>query len=187
MKSAPLVLGIALAAALGGYALTGRPAQPDAPSPPRAETPMAAPAIAAARTRLLQNSGDIGAWLLLSDALARQGATEQAVAAMQVAIQAFPRSPDLWVGLGNALVLHGGGQISPAARLAFGRASRIDPTHPAPRFFLGLAYLQAGKPDAAIATWEDLRQSSPAGSPWLPDLERQIAAAHEMQGVVGTR
>jgi len=176
MTRAHLALGIAALAAIGGYALTGHPAQPDRPAPPRAETPMAEPAIEQARTRLLQNQGDIGAWLLLSDALARQGATEESVAAMQVAINAFPRSPDLWVGLGNSLVLHAGGAVTPAARLAFGRASMIDPTHPAPRYFLGLAYLQAGHPEDALAVWQGLRADSPAGSPWLRDLDVRIAS-----------
>ncbi len=180
MTRAHLALGIAAAAALGGYARTGHPSQPDRPAPPRVETPMAEPEIEAARTRLLQNQGDVGAWLLLSDALARQGATEESVAAMQVALKAFPRSPDLWVGLGNALVLHAGGAVTPAARLAFGRASMIDPLHPAPRYFLGLAYLQAGHPEDALATWQALRVDSPAGSPWLRDLDERIVAVRAM-------
>ena len=181
-----LALGVGAAFALGGYALTGEPGRADRPAPPHADAdPMARPAIKMATDRLLQHNGDIGAWLLLSDALARGGATENSVAAMQVAVQAFPRSPDLWVGMGNALVLHGQGQITPAARLAFGRANLLDPLHPAPRYFLGLAYLQAGKPDEAIKVWEGLRASSPLGSPWLRDLDARIAAARAMQGAVG--
>jgi cytochrome c-type biogenesis protein CcmH len=176
MNRAPVALGIAAVAAITGYALTGRPRLPDTPAPPRiAEAPTSQPAIKAATDRLLQHQGDVGAWLLLSDALARQGATQESVAAMQVAINAFPRSPDLWVGLGNALILHANGQVTPAARLAFARANRLDPTQPAPRFFLGLAYLQSGDSAQALEIWQGLRASSPAGAPWLPDLEARIA------------
>lgn len=186
MKSAHLALGLAALAAIGGYVLTGHPGARDRPAPPRSsEAPLAEPAIEAARTRLLQNRGDTGAWLLMSDALARQGATEESVAAMQVAVQTFPRSPDLWVGLGNSLVLHAGGQITPAARLAFERASMIDPTHPAPRYFLGLAYLQAGHPEDALSVWQALRDQSPAGAPWLRDLNERIASVQT--GMAQTR
>lgn len=180
MNRAHLALALAGVAAVGGYAASGHPLRPDAPAAPRVSSPAAGPAIAAADKRLLQNNGDIGAWLALADAFTQAGATGRAVDAMQVALGAFPRSPDLWVGLGNALVIHAEGQITPAARLAFGRASVLDPAHPGPRYFLGLAYLQGGKPAQAVATWEALRDSSPPGSPWLADLNERIAAARMM-------
>ena len=181
MTRGTIALAAAAVLALGGYALTGHPASPDRPATPVASDPAARPAIAAARTRLLANTGDVSAWLQLSDALARTGATENGVAAMQVALQAYPRSPDLWVGLGNALVLHAGGAVTPAARLAYGRASLLDPLHPAPRYFLGLALLQSGKPGDAVRVWEALRASSPPGAAWLPDLDQRIAAAKAMR------
>ena len=55
----------------------------------------------------------------------------------------------LWVGLGNALVAHADGMMSPAAELAFDRADRLAPEHPAPRFFYGLALAQGGQFDQA--------------------------------------
>src|SRR3546814_6259959 len=90
--------------------------------------------------------------------------TERAVEAMKVATKAFPESPDLWVGLGNALAVHGDGFVSPAARLAFARAAEIAPDHPAPLYFLGMAWLQSGQPGEALATWRELREKSPPRS-----------------------
>src|SRR3546814_1035183 len=105
--------------------------------------------------------------------------TERAVEARKVATKAFPESPDLWVGLGNALAVHGDGFVSPAARLAFARAAAIAPDHPAPLYFLGMAWLQSGQPGEALATWRELREESPPDAPWLPELHRKIEARSE--------
>lgn len=178
-----LPVALALAAGLVGYGVFGRPSLPARPGAVVTKDPMAQPAMVEARGRLMSNAGDVGAWLTLADGLARSGDTEEAVRAMEVATGNFPRSPDLWVGLGNALVLHADGQVTPAARLAFGRASVADPKHPGPRYFLGLAYLQAGKPREARVAWEELKANSPAGAPWLADLDRKIAATRIMEGM----
>lgn len=180
MNRAGLAMGVAAVAAIGGYGVAGHPMLEDTPAPPRASNPASGPAIQAAQKKLLKNNGDLGAWLGLADAFVQNGATGRGVDAMQVALGAYPRSPDLWVGLGNALVIHAEGQVTPAARLAFGRAAALDPTHPGPRYFLGLAYLQAGKPADAVEAWEALRAQSPPGSPWLADLYERIAAARMM-------
>src|SRR3546814_3509953 len=98
---------------------------------------------------------------------------------MKVATKAFPERPDLWVGLGNALAVHGDGFVSPAARLAFARAAEIAPDHPAPLYFLGMAWLQSGQPGEALATWRELREKSPPDAPWLPELDRKIERSEE--------
>lgn len=176
-----LPVAVATALALGGYALAGHPDWPARPAPARLYDEMAVSAFEVSRGRLLANYGDVGAWLTLADALLRQGQSGEAIEALQVALKAMPDSPDLWVGLGNALTVHADGMVTPAARLAFNEASRIAPDHPAPRYFLGLAWLQAGQPSEAIKTWEALRTDSPADAPWRPDLERKLRAAHAMQ------
>src|SRR3546814_20645142 len=78
--------------------------------------------------------------------------TERAVEAMKVATKAFPESPDLSVGLGNALAVHGDGFVSPAARLAFARAAEIASVHPAPLYCLGLDGQHSEQPGEAFAT-----------------------------------
>ena len=181
--SGPLALGVAacLAAGLTGYVIQGRPDLPSHPVEPRAEAYRGDSSFAKERGALLENLGDVGAWLNFADALQRAGMTERAVEAMKVATKAFPESPDLWVGLGNALAVHGDGFVSPAARLAFARAAEIAPDHPAPLYFLGMAWLQSGQPGEALATWRELREKSPPDAPWLPDLDRKIEAAETMQ------
>lgn len=189
MKMPLLPVGFALAVGLAGYLLTSNPALPSKPAPPRAIDANAAPQLEAARQRLLQNTGDVGAWLLFADILSHQGKTEQAIEGLSMAAKAMPDVPDLWVGLGNALTRHADGFITPAARLAFGRASAIAPDHPGPPYFLGLAWLQAGEPDEALKVWQDLYARSPKDAPYRPELERLMRGARAMMaaGIDGGR
>ncbi len=180
LKMPAAAVGGALALGIAGYLLAGRPGMPSVPAPPPAIDANAAPQMEAARERLLARSGDVGAWLVFSDALIRQGRSEDAIEGLRLATRAMPDSADLWVGLGNALVRHAGGLITPAARLAFGRASEIDPDHPGPPYFLGLAWLQAGEPDEALEVFEDLEKRSPPDAPWRPELERLIRGSKAM-------
>jgi cytochrome c-type biogenesis protein CcmH/NrfG len=176
---APVAATIGLAAA--GYAVVGSAAMPSKPAPTRAIDHRATTAFDDSRRKLLENYGDVGAWLTFSDALSRQGRSADAVEGLRVAVKAMPDSPDLWVGLGNALSVHSEGMITPAARLAFDRASQLAPDHPAPRYFLGLAWLQAAEPEEAIKIWEELRADSPPDAPWVADLERKLRGARAMQ------
>ena len=54
-------------------------------------------------------------------------------------------SPALWVGLGNALVAHGEGLVSPAAAFAYRRAAQIAPEDPQAPYFYGLALAKSGQ------------------------------------------
>ncbi len=166
---------------LGGYALRGAPEASDTQSRhSMPDTPGARAAAAQARTRLLKDPADIPAWIALSVALGSAGKTEQAAEGLTRALAAMPDQPDLWVALGESLVAHNKGLVSPAARLAFDRASQIAPDHPAPRYYLGLAWLQAGKPDQALETWQALLASTPSDAPWRDNIVRKVKAAQTM-------
>ncbi len=178
-----VVGAVALALVVGavGYAVTGTPEEPSAPAPKRTVNPELTPEAEEASKHLLENFGDVRAWLTLSDALIRAERADTAVAALQSGLKAIPGNADLWVQMGVALVAHANGQVVPAARLAFDRAARLAPDHPAPGYFLGLAWLQSGDVDRALATWEGLRARSPADAPWLPMLDERIELAKRIQ------
>lgn len=181
MKAAPILAAVvAVAAGLGGYALTGRPGLASAPAPRAEVDPRLTPEAEKAGAELLQHFGSARDWLALSDALIRAGQTETAIYILDQAIDRIPGSVDLWAEMGVALVAHAGGEVVPAARLAFDRASRIDPAHPAPPYFLGLAWLQAGQPERALATWSTLAARTPPDAPWRPMLERGMRGARAM-------
>lgn len=173
----------ALVVAAAGYALTGSPREPSVPAPPRVADQRLDLEGEQASRALLENFGDVRAWLTLSDALLRAGRTETAVTALESGLEANPKSPDLWVQLGIALVAHANGEVVPAARLAFDRASRLAPDHPAPAYFLGLAWLQSAEPERAMEVWRSLLDRSAADAPWRPMIERQLAAAEMMMAM----
>jgi cytochrome c-type biogenesis protein CcmH/NrfG len=89
------------------------------------------------------------------------------------------------VGLGNALILHADGMMTPAAELAFQRAAKIAPDHPGPKFFYGLALAQGGKFDEAEAIWRDLLANAPADAEWRPMVEERLAMLRQARAASG--
>ncbi len=174
--------GAALLIGIAGYAAQGTPGEPGAPHPPTTDAMQPDSVFATERKQFMGRFGTSAQWLDFADALHRMGRDRSAVTAIRSGLAERPNDPDLWVGLGNALVIHGGGLVSPAARLAFERARAIDPNHPGPSFFMGLAYAQAGQADKAIALWQDMLAKAPADAPWRRDVEQRIA---RLQGASG--
>lgn len=171
-----------LAVGTGAYALAGHPLLPSSPSDRPSELVAGADAsVEPARQALAANPADIQAWGRFSSALIQAGRSGEAVEALNFASQTLGPDPDMQVFLGTALMAHADGLITPAARLAFGRASALDPEHPAPPYFLGLAHLQSGEPGRAIEVWSELAARTPEGAPWQADLERKLRAARTMQ------
>ena len=140
--------------------LSGSPARPDA------RQIEIDPGMVAFRTAIMPGVADDSAILAAADDLMRRG--DSAGAARSI-IEAIDRRPDdaaLWTGLGNVLMAHGGGTMSPAARLAFNRALRLAPDQPGPRFFLGMAYAQSGDFAAAKREWLQALALSPREAPY---------------------
>lgn len=127
------------------------------------------------RQGMTERFGPAAQWLGLSDAMLRRGRTADAAEVLSQGLRRHPRSVDLWVGYGNALVAHANGIMTPAAAMAFDRAAAIDPRHPAPPFFAGLAMAQSGNADGARALWSDLLRRSSNDAPYRRDLEARLA------------
>jgi cytochrome c-type biogenesis protein CcmH len=114
-------------------------------------------------------------WLNLSERMAARGKTQDAAGVLHAAVREHPNDPQLWVGLGNALVDHAGG-LTPASQYAFERAAALAPGHPAPVFFMGLALARSGDRANAVALWKNLLASAPADAPWRPLVEDGVVA-----------
>lgn len=174
-RAALEAVGAALLLGLAGYALQGSPEQPGNPvKAAQAEVAVDESDIAL-RDKMGGGFGTARAYLVAADGAMRTGIPGAAVAYIRSGLQKFPNDPDLWLGLGNALIVHNGGQISPAATFAFQKAADIAPQHPGPPFFMGLALAQNGKFAEARAVWTELLQRSPADAAWRGDLEARIA------------
>ena len=154
-----------------GYALQGAP---DLPGVSAVGTPNRdAFPLTEARHAFFGQFASGESWLRISEALARDGQSEDAVGILQNAVKRYPGDAQLWVGLGNALVDQGRG-LTPPAELAYRRAAELDPQHPAAPFFYGLALARSGKRDAALAIWRSILVDAPANASWRPLIETGV-------------
>lgn len=173
-RAARVPVAVTMMLGMAAWLLAGQPGV--------AGAPVAAPenesfgeALGDPRQGMSDRFGPAAQWLGLSDAMMRRGRTQQAAEVLAQGLRRHPRNVDLWVGYGNALVAHADGLMTPAAAMAFDRARAIDPTHPAPAFFAGLALAQSGDIEDARTVWQELLDRAPANAPYRADLERRLA------------
>lgn len=175
-RSAFEPIAAALLLGLAGYALQGSPGLPGHPVQAPDTASRANEAEIEVRNKMgEQRFGSGPSWLMAADGAMRAGSPMAAVTFIKTGLKENPRDPDLWVGLGNALVVHNGGMVSPAATYAFQKAAEIAPDHPGPPFFMGLALAQSGQFAQARAIWTELLARAPAEAPWRADLEARLA------------
>ena len=163
----------ALLVGASGYALQGRPDLPGAPAQggegrdifPLTDT----------RHAFFGNFTPAESWLVISEALAHDGKSEDAVNILQNAVRRYPGDPQLWIGLGNALVDHARG-LTPPAELAYKRAAELAPGHPAAPFFYGLALARSGDRQGALGMWKEILKTAPPNAEWRPLVEQGVAA-----------
>lgn len=175
LTGAVLLLGVA------GYAWQGNPGMAGVSIEPIEKPNSFDDDSISSRDEMGERFGSAREWLVFSDALNRSGKHGAAANYLRNGVKEHPTDPDLWVGLGNALVVHADGIITPAAQFAFQKAADISPEHPGPPFFLGMAYAQSGKIDQARAIWTELLERSPEEAPWRKDLESRLATMEKMQ------
>ncbi|WP_334183621.1 tetratricopeptide repeat protein [Novosphingobium sp.] len=168
--AAALMLGVA------GYAAQGRPGEPGAPKPQaEAQNPEAGQFFVEARAKLSGGGIPTGnRWVVISDGLARNGHYSDAAQLLRGAIEDNPKDAEAWVALGNVLVAHAEGVLTPPALYAYRQAAKADPKAPGPPYFLGLAMAQSGQLDQARALWIDLLRKAPEDAEWRLPLAGQL-------------
>lgn len=80
----------------------------------------------------------------------------------------------LYARLGEAIVMQHDGTVTAAAGEAFADALRRNPREQRARFFGGLALMQHGQPQAALAVWRELAKDSPPDAPWMKLLREKL-------------
>lgn len=136
--------------------------------------------------RLAENPDDLRGWVLLARAYARLGRIDDAVKAQDRAADLFNQEPDLaedaaesMSAFGELLMQASGGEMTPEARAAFGKAIGYDARNARARYFLAFAKMQDGDPKAAVADWKaliaDAESEGGEAPPWLASLKQRIA------------
>lgn len=176
-------LGAALFLALAGYAWQQHADMPGHPKAPPARGSIPESEFAKTRGDMLGRFDRAAAWLTMAEGYQRRGDTESAVQVIRSGLRSNPRDADLWVGLGNALVIHNDGLMSPAAQLAFQRAAQIAPDHPGPRYFFGLALAQGGNFDEAERIWRQLIAEAPPDAEYRQMIEARLEQLQQQRAM----
>jgi cytochrome c-type biogenesis protein CcmH/NrfG len=184
-RAALQLVASALLIAMAGYAWQGSPGLAGKPVPPPVRQDLPDSAFAQTRGSMLGQFDTASRWLTMADHFHRIGDTQTAVGIIRAGIRAHPEEVDLWVGLGNALIIHADGMMTPASELAFQRAASLAPDHPAPKFFYGLALVQGGRLEEAERIWSGLLATAPADAGWRPMVAERLALLQRARSAMG--
>ena len=169
------LVGAVLMLGAAGYAWQGRPLLPGAPREAGVRPIELDQGLIELRGDMFGRFYSDAAYLVAADALTRSGDPGAATNVILAGIRALPASPLLWTGLGDTYAIHDGGQVSPPALFAFRQAMRLSPRHPGPPFFLGLAYVRAGRFTEARRYWRRALALTPASAPYRPAIAVRLA------------
>ena len=174
----------ALSLGLAGYALQASPGVPAAPAQGKAGAGETDFAIVDARREMLAPSEwSTASMLFPADAMARQGQFAEAAQFLGGATRDDPRDFEAWLALGNALVEHADGVLTPAALYAYRRAAALKPEHPAPGYFLGVSLIRQGKFMEARQVWAETLAAAPADAVGRAPLTDRLARLDELLGM----
>lgn len=178
-------IGAALLLGIAGYAFQGSPGMPAAPKAAQESVSGDPAALIKARGKVTRSGiPPTDRWVVIADALARNGQYADAAEMLRGAVDADPRNAEAWLAMGNALVAHADGVLTPASLYAYRRAAVAAPDHPGPPYFLGLALAQSGRFDEALTLWRRLLQNTPPDAPWRADLTDKIG---RLQTIMATQ
>ncbi|MEY3658305.1 MAG: hypothetical protein RL425_1066 [Pseudomonadota bacterium] len=170
VSAAGLVLGLV------GYSLQGSPSLPSAIVASKPLAPAQLPSSNDAQNNLIGQVGPDSQTLAQADAYFRINRPDLAARVIQGALRRDPKNPALWTGLGNAMVGHEQGFLSPAAEYAYVRALQIAPGYPGALYFYAMALAENDRAKEARPFFERLVETIPADAPFkkslVSDLDR---------------
>lgn len=171
------IIGLALYGGLGSPQLPSRQAaQPQASVASGPAAPDIATALARIEDHLAAHPDDWRGWDIVAPIYLRGGRFEDAARAYANARRLNGSTAERLLGHGEALVSAGQGIVSAEARAIFQGVLALDRSSPPARYYLALAAEQEGDRDAAGAGYRSLIADAPPGAPWLPIVQRRLAA-----------
>ena len=170
----------ALFFAFAGYQWQGRPGLAGAPAQQTEDREEVTASLIALRSDMDRNFTVAKRYIVPSDGYARRGDYQGAVQILRGGLKSDRGNADLWTAIGLQLMIASDGHLPPAAELAFDRARAIDPRHPGPVYFTGLAALREQNPEEALRLWSGLMTGDYRAGPWRDKVAVQTQALAEM-------
>ena len=124
-------------------------------------------AFAIAREKTTSQPEEIGNWLALALAAAELGRTEQELDALRAALRLSGGDISVKSMLAEALTRSVDNQVIPEARQLVAEILQANPEEPRALFLSGLAAMEDGEYEVALAAWGYLVEISPPQAPWL--------------------
>ena len=133
--------------------------------------------VARVEAHLRDNPDDAKGWRVLAPVYMRLGRFTDAADGFRQVLRIEGRVPEILVDYGESLAMGEGGLVTADASRAFAEAAALSAEVPKAHFYLGLAELQDGHKDEAVAIWRGMLAGAPADAPWRAAVEQQIAQA----------
>jgi cytochrome c-type biogenesis protein CcmH len=175
----PVLIGGAAAALYAAWSNWDWHAPVVASQPKVAPNPEVAAMVAKLVQHLKEQPQDQTGWLMLGRSYAVLDRADDALNAYQHAY-ALGKSADAATGLGEALSLRAGGEITPAAGRLFEEALSLAPNNPKALFYGGLAAEVRGDRQLAHDRWTALKNLHPP-----PQIEQMLDARIAELGPLG--
>ena len=186
-RLAILAAGVVPLLAMALYLVHGSPGMPAFPA--TAQSQVAAEhagileLVARVEARLREHPEEGEGWEAVAPVYLKLGRYRDAVDAYSRALQLKGESVKLLAGFAEANMLANDGVVSEAARGAYERILKLEPTRSEARFWLALAKEQDGKFTEALSDYRALLASAPAAAPWraavserLDDVARRLGS-----------
>ena len=152
---------LVMAAAAGLYPLWSNWNWHEAPAPAPAASPQVLAMVAELEQKMQTAPNDIKGWLLLGHSDIALEREDDAVTAFQHAHRLDADNVEALLGLGEALSMRAGGNITPSAGQLFERAVSLQPDNPRALLYSGFAAATRGDRAAARKRWLALRALNP--------------------------
>lgn len=187
-KRAWTMFAAVLTFGLAGYATQAAPEMPGAPKQARSvEKRASGEAMVESRRAMFNPDLPQTPYLTLSDGQARAGDFAAAAEFLRKGVNDNPQHAEAWLALGNALVEHAEGNLTPASLYAYGKADAAAPGHPGIAHYLGVALIRSGRPVEARGVWAEMLADAPEDAPFRAELTERIQRLDEMLAQSGAQ
>jgi hypothetical protein len=132
-----------------------------APPPSAVASPEALAMVARLEKRMNEEPNDMAGWLLLGRSYLALERTDDAILAYDHAHRLDANNVDAMLGLGEAMSVRAGGNVTPVAIELFERAVTLEPDNPKALLYSGFGAATRGDRAAARARWLKLEGQNP--------------------------